>query len=203
MSDERTVPPSALRIRRAKAAGWRPRGALVGRGCVLLGVAWGLDSGLAAAHRWRPGPIDDLGQVMGLLQAGLEASVWVLGGGIVAILLGGVWHGWAPRREDAIRSLAPVPTGRSWPRRAVWTVGALASVLVLGRGVLAGAARAPQASAHALLQMWEIWFVRSLAVAGLVCLGWGAVEAGLAYRRFLRSLYQRPQDVAARRGTRT
>lgn len=191
MADERTVAPSAARQRRAWRAGRRPRSRwlLSAAACGLL--AAGLSAGVEAGPGVSPGavmPARWLHEVAVWLALGwLLGLALALGVGLSTGQVGPVAGG--RERLDAPAPRPPVLLG-------------LLIVLGLGLGlgaelvgVVAGAARAVDASEAGLVALWRGWAAQGLAVLGLGLGLAGLFELVLERRAHRFSLWQTPQQA--------
>ena len=158
--------------------------------CLALaaGLRWG---GPAALERWRAtwtqGGVDGVGELVISLMIG--AAVISVG---VAALAGSL--GWVDARA---REGLAVGELRSAGRGALALLVPVLVVLVLA-GVVAGAARAVDASEAALIGLWWAWAQRLLVGVGGLLLLAGVVDRALGRRRLWRALHRNRDEL--RRG---
>lgn len=209
MSGDRTLAPSPTRWRRAWRAGLRPSATWLwpaaGFGALALaldGLRDALGDGLADASAdagvgspgidVRPGAVTPdawLELAVGWLAAGL----WVAGALAVAVAL-------LSRRLGLVSPLERRRLGAAEDRPGVLVRLVLVAVVITGlalglQGVLAGAARAVDASEAGLAALWLGWAARAAGALGLG-LGLGAgVELWLDRRERRQRLRQSPQQL--------
>lgn len=188
MSEPR-VPPGPARARLARAAGLRPRSPWLVPSALCLGLAAALPTlgaSLAAVMRaGLAGQVPDLevrvfetGSIALVASAGLTVAAVAATGGL----------GWVgPARLGRVGKVAGSP---GWLALVV----ALALVLAL-RGVMAGAARAVDASPAGLAALWSAWPRRALAAAGCAGLVAAVVDLLRAQAAIRRALHQTPSEA--------
>lgn len=193
VADDRTLAPSAARVRRAWRAGLRPRSAwlLPAAACGLVALA--LRGGLASeAPAWiRPGAIAPeawLERVSLVLVVGwLAMGGLVLGVAALARRLGPV------SAADGQR-LRPAPERPAWIQRGGLGLVLALVLLVALRGVLAGAARSVDASEAGLTALWSGWAATlggGLAIGLLVA---ALVDLLIDRRERVARLFLHPQQ---------
>jgi hypothetical protein len=202
VSDDRTVQPSAVRVRRGWQAGLRPRSRWW-----LAAVAWLLAAGVAAqlsgaaladlvglgdlrAAIADPDPARALSRVVaGAIALAGTVVVVVIAVGVVVGSVGPV-----SARERA-RLSAPAPTSSP----GVGLVGVVAGLGLAAAlaGAVAGAARAPAASEAGLFALWIAWGPRLAATIAAALLLAGAIEWLLSRRSVVAALRQSPQEARA------
>ena len=192
MADNRTIAPSPARQRRAWRAGLRPRTAwlLPAAGFGLLGLALGGQiDGLTL--QWGPGAITPdawLSRVGAWLVTGWSiAAVVVLVLALVTRRLGGI------SSRDRQRLQASPARPDFW-LRAVLVLALLAGLGVACLGVLAGAARAVDASEASLVALWSGWAVRLSMVVALGLAATAVVDLLVDRRDRLMRLFQSRQQ---------
>jgi len=197
---DRHVRPTSARLERARAAGFRPYGPALRLGLVLWATSLfarqqRLPSVIVPWDRKEPEHIDpeallELVSDMMMLALGLGLAIVLLT--IAAAGLGG--GGIGPRRRAALRALNASPT-----RASILLIIGLAGAVVLASlgawfGVLAGAARAPDATGSSLSALWTTWAVNLPWSIGSIFVALGSVELVFAVRRWIRSLGQTPDQ---------
>jgi hypothetical protein len=192
LADDGSIAPDPRRLARAQRAGLRPGSPWLTPAMLCLGLAAGLRwGGPAVLERWRtmwsPGSLDGVGALVVTLMIG--AAVISVG---VAALAGSL--GWVDARA---REGLAVGELRSAGRGALALVVPVLVVLVLA-GVVAGAARAVDASEAGLTGLWWAWAQRLLVAVGGLLLVAGVVDRALGRRRLWQALH-RNRD-ALRRG---
>ncbi|MCX4241310.1 hypothetical protein [Paraliomyxa miuraensis] len=196
MADDRTLAPGPARWRRAWAAGLRPRAQWLWPAAAGLLLAAGLDGVHEAGPSSlgldvRPGAIAPT--------AWLEAAAgWLAGclglAGLLVVLVTALARrlGWVS--TVARRRLGATPRRPSSIARLL-LVGVVGVGLVLAlAGVVAGSARAIDASEASLGALWLGWARRGTVTVALVLLGGAVVELWLDRRERAASLRQTPQQ---------
>ncbi len=193
---ERSIPPSARRLREAWRAGRRPRAPWLGIGtrCLslwLLLVGGGPLLGRAVGPAMRAAWQGDLLPWMGMSTALiLTVGLALLGADLLAAVLGGSL---GPVRRTRVGDADPV--GAPPAARAALGLIALFVVVAAAMGVVAGAARGVDASGDGLEGLYRAWLQRVLALGALGGLGLGAVERLLAERRRFDALHLTPEQA--------
>lgn len=215
MPGDRTIMPSAARVRRGWRAGLRAQSrwldtaaGLAAVGLVLGAIPWSMASGWGT--RWQAAMVQP--ELVGplLLEAGWGAAAIVLAlclGFGSARVLSAALAGRAGPVERALRTpLRAAPVGSGAISLALLSLMALLGLGLAVRGVVAGAARSVDASTGGVLQLWTSWpqraWASALVVLGIV--GW--VELVLSRRRIAAALAQTREqardDFKARSGGR-
>ncbi len=189
------LPPSQERVRRARALGVRPSSTLLVLAGIALGCAallelapvlgeWLSDQLRSALGGGSPRPRSGLAGACGVLLLGL------LGGLVMAIVLVG------SRRRGRAR-LRVEPEAAMVPGSVLVVVVAVGVVLVvaLNLGLVAGAARAVDASGEGLQVVWFAWLRRALLSVCAVAAGGGVIERLLSARRLWVALHYRPERM--------
>ncbi|MEM9461814.1 MAG: hypothetical protein AAGF11_47085 [Myxococcota bacterium] len=201
MADDRPIAPSPSRWRRAWQAGLRPKTRWLWPAVACGVLAAGLDRG-SRQGSWgldvRPGSLTPdawLEQGAGLLGVG-----WGLAGALVLALawltgrLGGISGG-------ARRRLRAAPSSSMGLRALGFAVASGLGITLALRGVLAGAARAVDASEAGLVALWTSWAGQGLVVValglGLVALGELVLDRSDRRERLAQSRQQARDDARA------
>lgn len=197
MVDDRSLPPSPARVRRAWRAGLRPRSRWPWLAAAGGLVAVAIDAWPVATGGWSgpvPGAVEPSAW-LGTAAAGLGAVLLAAGLGRVGLGAALRQLGWisaAERRRLHARPAAPSMLARL----GLASAAALGLGLALA-GVLAGAARSVDASEAGLRALWLGWAVEVVValavVAGLV----GAAELLIDRHERGWRLRQTPRQVAA------
>ncbi|HEY0134585.1 MAG TPA: hypothetical protein VGB85_10905 [Nannocystis sp.] len=192
MADDGSIAPDPRRLARAQRAGLRPGSPWLTPAVMCLALAAGLRwGGPAALGRWRAvwmqGTVEGVGAVVVPLMIG--AAVVAVA---VAALAGSL--GWVDARA---REGLAVGELRSAGRGLLALLVPVLVVLVLA-GVVAGAARAVDASEAALIGLWWAWAQRLLVGVGGLLLVAGVVDRALGRRRLWLALHRDPDEL--RRG---
>lgn len=194
--------PTAAELRRAHAAGFRPRSRgleLASRFVLLAALLWMLGSNSSfVVDAWSASLERAL---RGSLQASmLLEGVWTLWAlALVVALLASVLVALVTRQVGLVRPLGGA--GRRGGRRlapvlARWLLFgcALATGVYLARGLIAGAARGSVATSPALSLLWWGWITRVVFVAGALMFVFGCAEWMLA-RVASQASWMRQQDA--------
>jgi hypothetical protein len=200
VADDRTLPPSPARLRRAWRAGLRPRSRWLATALLLCCVA-------LLASAWQPDPDADLVRSWSRALASrgapsLEVVVdTLIAAGWLALVFAGVAVGARIAIELLTGGLGPIDHSlrsslRAAPTRAyVMPLCVIAAVVALGVAaqlapVIAGASRAVDAPAPALAPLLRAWVVGASATGAIALGAAGLLELALDRRRRDRSLYQ-------------
>lgn len=192
---DRAIPPSPRRLHLAWQAGVRSRPRWLVSGAFALGIGLAFDVAVRAlAPWWRATWADvDAGGVpdmAGLAVVGLAWGAVVLLG-LAAVVVGHALAGaLGPVSAQARERLGAVAL-----RAPVIGISLVAPVLATVIGLAlwsaaAGAARAVDAPADALVEVWQIWLVRGLTIGGAALLVAGLIETLLWRRRITFALHQ-------------
>lgn len=211
MAGDRSITPSPARVRQAWRAGLRVRSYWMRTGLCLLATAAviasrALQPSQELAALWRAA------LVQGSLPAGvLEATVFAAAQiGLLSwavVVLVGVAYALAagqlgPRDRSALARLRPARIGAPLATFAGLTMVGLVMLGVQLHEVLAGSARAADASHHGVQGLFVAWLQRGLVAAGLVSMVLGIAESMLERRRrdlsLWRSVGQAREDAKAR-----
>lgn len=213
MPGDRTIMPSAARLRRGWRAGLRAQSrwldtaaGLAGVGLVLGALPWSMASGWGA--RWQAAMVQP--EMVGplLLEAGWAAAAiglaLCLGFGSARVLSAALAGRAGPVERGLRTQLRMAPVGSGPLPLALLSLIALLGLGLAVRGVVAGAARSVDATSSGILQLWTSWPQRAWAAA-LVVLGIvGWVELVLSRRRIAAALAQTREqardDLKARAG---
>lgn len=195
MADDRTLAPSPQRRDRAWQAGLRPWSGWLGSAVACGALALLLDRLREGGEPWlvldpRPGAVAP-GALVDALVTSLAGVLAVAGLAMVGLALVSRRLGWISALEQ--QRLLPAPARPAVLGRLVLCmVVALGLVLAL-TGVLAGSARAVDASEAGLAALWLAWAERACTVLA-VGLGLGAgAELLLDRRDREQRLWQTPQ----------
>lgn len=194
MADDGSIAPDPRRLARAQRAGLRPGSPWLMPGALCLALAAGLRwYGPAVMETWRAAWSGGLagGAAIGELVITLMIAAAVVSV-LVAVLTGTL--GWIDTRA---REGLAVGSLRSEARGALALVVPVLVVVLLA-GVIAGAARAVDASEAGLSALWWAWSQRLLVGVGGLLLVAGVVDRALGRRRLWRALHRSVDDL--RRG---
>lgn len=191
VSGSRTIAPDRRRLREADRAGMRRRPRWLTRGLVTLALAALLEpttarllGALAGGHE-----LDALWSDVAPLWITLlvAAAAAVIG----AAALSGTFGGVEPHRLERLGAVDEHRTPGLWIVAAI----AAAAIFLVDRGVLAGAARAVDASATGLLTLWLGWLGRLLRLGGGILVAAGFAELILDEIGRRRALYRSLSEV--------
>ena len=204
MGDDATLPPSPARIRRAWAAGRRPSSMWLPTGIALVGVA-------ALVAAWRPDATDVLAHTRDALARGGEgaaeivlagAGVLLVGAGsvialvIAALVIAGLVQGRLGPIDPSLEERLAAPRA---PVGVVFGIVLAALLLIVVGGDVAelvvGGARAADASAAALRELWHGGVLRVLSSLGLAACAVGVVETWWSRRAELAALATTPAQA--------
>lgn len=213
MPGERTIMPSAARLRRGWRAGLRAQSrwldaaaGLAAVGLVLGAIPWSMASGWGA--RWQAAMVQPEGMGPLLLEAGWAAAAiglaLCLAFGSARVLSAAFAGRVGPVDSGRRTQLGAASAGSGAASLALLSLMALVAMGLAVRGVMAGAARSVDASASGILELWTAWpqraWAASLVVLGVV--GW--VELVLSRLRLANQLAQTREqardDLKARSG---
>lgn len=197
MSDERTVAPSPARWSRAWDAGMRPWSGWLWPAVVCGLLALAIDRLRHEEDAWlelgtvlRPGSLEP--EVwLGVVVTALGGVLAVVGGASLVLALVSQRLGWVS--TDERERLLPAPARPVVLARVVLCLAVGLGLALALAGVLAGSARAVDASEASLVSLWLEWAQRAFAVLALA-LGVGAIVDLLLDRRDReQQLWQTPQ----------
>lgn len=213
MAGDRTLAPSRARLALAHAAGlrgssrWLALGLASLFGAALVG-SWRADVG-TLGESWKTALMqpETLGDALSswsavALRSGVALLAASVGLSIVLTVVSGAWGSIDPRARARL-GLGRT-TGGGLPRAAL----VLALVFLLGfvsLGVIAGSARAIDATPSSLAMFWRVWTVRLLVWVGAGCVVAGLVDLVVQGRVRWLALHQSVQearDEARERGSR-
>ncbi|MEM7151750.1 MAG: hypothetical protein AAF799_02865 [Myxococcota bacterium] len=192
MADDRTIAPSPGRQRRAWRAGLRPRSAwllpAVGFGLLAFALRGQVE---ALLRWWGPGAITPeawLASASAWLVAGWSvAAVVVVLVAVVTRRLGGI----SDRDRQRLRAGPARPD--VWLRMAL-RLGLLVGLGMACLGVLAGAARAVDASEAGVFALWSGWAVRASMVIAAGLAAAAVIDLLIDRRDRLLRLFQSRQQ---------
>lgn len=200
MAEEGTLAPDSHRLARAHRAGLRPTSPWLWPAAACLGLALMLHgSGAARFEVWRAAwtagiAAGDAAPLGGAMIGGLAALLgWAAALALVVAGLSGTL-GRVDRRARLRAELRPSVV------RGLLALALPAVAVVLGLGVIAGAARAVDASPAGLQALWLAWLRNMLLGTGGVMLVAGVIDRTLARRRLWRALHRTIAEARAERG---
>lgn len=213
MPGDRTIMPSAARLRRGWRAGLRSQSrwldvaaGLAAVGLVLRAMPWSMAVGWGS--RWQAAMVQPERMGSLLLEAAWAAAAIGLAL-CLAFGLARVLSAAFAGRVGAVErgSLAPLragPAASGAASLALLSLIALVGMALAVRGVMAGAARSVDATAGGTWQLWTLWPQRAWVAALIVLCIVGWVELALSRRRLVASLAQTQEqardDLKARSG---
>lgn len=149
--------------------------------------------GLAAAEI-------DRALLLGTVDAALTWSATAMASLVAAMLLAMLLSGsLGPIDRDALQGLHVAPRGTAWVLPIFGGVAALFALYLVLVPLLAGAARAPDASRLGLSLLWSTWARRIATATGGVLLVAGLVELVVERERWIRALYQSVDEARRER----
>lgn len=210
MADDRTILPSATRLRQGWRAGVRPSArwltvaaSVAAVGLVLGAIPWGQLSGFGA--RWKAAVADPSRAPLVLVEAlGFSASVALslVAAASLAMVVTTAWtRGLGPIDTRAQAGLQVGPRRGRTLLLGLASVGGLLLALSLS-SVMAGAARAVDATPASLALLWSTWAGRTWTAVVAVLTAIGVAEWALSSSQVRGMLARSPAQVRedARRG---
>lgn len=194
LADDGSIAPDPRRLARAQRAGLRPGSPWLTPAVMCLALAAGLRwGGPAVLVRWRAVWAQGVAGVDGV---GALVVPVMIGAAVIAVAVAALAGslGWVDARA---REGLAVGELRSAGRGALALLVPVLVVLVLA-GVVAGAARAVDASEAGLAGLWWAWAQRLLVGVGGLLLVAGVVDRALGRRRLWRALHRNHDEL--RRG---
>lgn len=191
---EPQIAPSRARVALAARAGLRPWSPWLVPAALCLVAAAAVPEELPASAALRAAWAGDAGGLRDMV-----FGTWsiVLGGALVVAVAAVAASGGLGWRADAGRLGRVGEIERALLVQALVGAGSLALAAVVLGGVVAGAARAVDASGEGLAVLWLAWLRRGLVAIGLSSLVAAVIDLALGKRAIWRALHQTRAEVRA------
>lgn len=188
---EPRVPPSRARVRLAHRAGLRPSSPWLVPSTLCLGLAAALpELGAGLREGLRAGLVGG-DETHGLWAMSFETgSIGLVAAAGLAVAAVAAAGGVGRVRRGRLGRVGEI----SGPSVALG-VAALVALVVILRGVVAGAARAVDASEVGLVALWGAWLQRGLVAVGAIGLVAAIVDLARARAAIRRALRQTPAEA--------